>query len=30
VQSKERFCGVGAMLEKSAELTWELDLLPLA
>jgi len=29
VQSKERFCGVGAMLEKSAELTWELDLAPL-
>lgn len=26
--SKNQFCGVSAMLGKTAELTWELDLLP--
>jgi putative redox protein len=28
--SKNQFCGVSAMLAKSAELTWELDLKPKA
>ena len=27
--SEERFCGVSAMLGKTAEITWELDLRPL-
>jgi len=27
--SEERFCGVSAMLRKTAEITWELDLRPL-